>query len=310
MNELLFVTYALQYLDSHDRSTWVKAAMALKSEFGEAAFHAWNDWSKQADNYKESAALAVWKSCKSTGGVGIGTLLYLARENGWQPNNQAAIDPVEFAARKLAIESERKEAEAYKLHRQKQAATKAQYLWCKSDTASAGHSYLLKKNVSPLNLRQSEGVLLVPLSANGVLMNLQRIYPNGTKRFLAAGKVHGCYSAIGHIKAGQPLYICEGWATGASIHADTGHAVACAMNAGNLLSVGRQLSLCYPDSILIIAGDDDRNTEAEGKGNPGVEAATQTAIALGCAMVLPAFPADAPLELSDFNDLAQWRASR
>lgn len=108
---------------------------------------------------------------------------------------------------------------------------------------------------------------------------------------------------LGVIASGQPLYLCEGWATGATLHAETGHPVACAMNAGNLLEAGRHLQRRHPEAVLIVAGDDDRQTE----GNPGKTAAIAAAAGLGCGLILPPWPADAPLHLSDFNDLRQWR---
>ena len=75
----------------------------------------------------------------------------------------------------------------------------------------------------------------------------------------------------------------------------------------SLYPAGDYLRRAYPDSPLIVAGDDDRQTEAEGKGNAGKTSASRAAIALGCGLVLPEWPADAPLSLSDFNDLRQWR---
>jgi putative DNA primase/helicase len=54
---------------------------------------------------------------------------------------------------------------------------------------------------------------------------------------------------------------------------------------------------------LIVAGDDDRMTD----GNPGRTTAIKAAAALGCGLVLPDWPANAPLTCSDFNDLRQWR---
>jgi len=75
------------------------------------------------------------------------------------------------------------------------------------------------------------------------------------------------------------------------------------MNAGNLLTAGRELQRRYPDTELIIAGDDDRQT----RGNPGRAAATSSAQTLSIGLVFPAWPENAPLSLSDFNDLRQWR---
>ncbi|MNE87158.1 DNA primase TraC [compost metagenome] len=95
----------------------------------------------------------------------------------------------------------------------------------------------------------------MPLIHDGVLVNLQRIRPGGRKRFLPGGKVKGCYSPFGYIADGEPLHICEGWATGATIHESTAAAVAYAMNAGNPLAVGQHLQRRYPDAVLIVADE-------------------------------------------------------
>ena len=75
---------ALQFIDAHDRETWVLMAMALKSEFGEAGFAIWNEWSQSAENYNQHDAMIVWNGIKAGGGVGIGSLYHLAMENGWR----------------------------------------------------------------------------------------------------------------------------------------------------------------------------------------------------------------------------------
>lgn len=101
--------------------------------------------------------------------------------------------------------------------------------------------------------------------------DLQRIRPNGSKRFLSSGMVKGCSALIGAITPGEPLYITESFATGATIHEQTGAAVACAMTADNLLEAGQRLQRQYPDAVLIVPGDDDRQTE----GNPGRSISTK-----------------------------------
>lgn len=228
--------------------------------------------------------------------------------NTWSSRKPTDMKEIQLVEQRIEYAKQQREEAQARQHIK--AADKAGRIWCDAQPAQADHPYLLRKGIKPHRLRQSGDTLLVPLYADGLLMNLQRIYPNGAQRFPAGGKVKGCYSPIGRLELGEPLYIAEGWATGASIHEETGCAVACAMSAGNLLNVGRQLQRYYPESILIIAGDDDRKSEAEGKGNAGVEAATKAASVLGCSMVLPVFPPEAPLELSDFNDLANWRAGR
>lgn len=223
-----------------------------------------------------------------------------------QWSSRAPANPREHEQLRQRIEQARRQREAEQHQRQQAAAEYAARLWRDARRADPGHPYLAGKGCRPHTLRQRGDVLLVPLSRDGVLVNLQRIHPDGAKRFLSGGMVKGCCSSLGSITAGQPLYLCEGWATGATIHEATGAAVACAMNAGNLLDVGRRLQRRYPDAVLVVAGDDDRQTD----GNPGRTAAIKAAAALGCGLVLPEWPAAAPVTLSDFNDLRQWQEAR
>ena len=213
-------------------------------------------------------------------------------------------DPIEGELVRQRIEQARAQRQAEQQQRHQQAAEKAQGIWRSSRPADAQHPYLIAKGVAPHGLRLRKMALTVPLIYDGVLVNLQFIQPDGCKRFLTGGQVKGTYSPIGQIQPGKPLYLCEGWATGATLHQHTGCPVACAMNAGNLLPAGQQLKARYPDLALIVAGDDDRLTE----GNPGRTAANAAALALGAELVFPNFPDHAPLSLTDFNDLALWSA--
>lgn len=202
------------------------------------------------------------------------------------------------------IEQARRQREAEQHQRQQVAAAEAMGLWTVAEPAAPDHPYLTRKGCQPHGLRQLGDVLLVPLYLGRVLVNLQRIYPDSGKRFLPGGRVTGCYSPIGRLEPGARLYLCEGWATGATIHEYNGAAVACAMNAGNLFAAGDRLRRAYPDSPLIVAGDDDRQTE----GNPGRTAAERAAADLGAyGVVFPPWSGEEPLSLSDFNDLRQWR---
>ncbi|MGV8887719.1 MAG: toprim domain-containing protein [Pseudomonas sp.] len=184
------------------------------------------------------------------------------------------------------------------------AARQASQLWKMGKPADPLHTYLLAKGVQPYLLRQlGQGRLLVPLCNDGRLVNLQIITPDGGKRFLTGGRVHGCYSPLGKFSEGCRLYVCEGWATGATLHKNTGSPVVCAMNAGNLKPVAVAMRERYGATLdLVIAGDDDRKT----MGNPGKRAANQAARATDARVIFPEWPADAPSDLSDFNDLYLW----
>lgn len=218
-------------------------------------------------------------------------------------------NPVEAEQQRQRIEQARQQRDAERQQQQTATALQAVEQWQQAAPADPHHPYLIAKGVHPHNLRQLGSTLLVPLLHGGQLVNLQRIGSHGGKWFLPGGRVTGCHSLIGTPTAGKPLYLCEGWATGATIHEATGCPVACAMNAGNLLAAGRQLRQLYPAAELVVAGDDDRATEAAGKGNPGRAAASHAAAMLGCEVCFPAWPANAPSHLTDFNDLTNWEAT-
>ena len=87
---------------------------------------------------------------------------------------------------------------------------------------------VFQQPVKPHGAKLYKGALVVPVRKNGELCSLQFIGENGEKRFLTDGEVAGCYTSIG--KPNGALCICEGFATGASIHEATRHAVAIATN--------------------------------------------------------------------------------
>lgn len=202
------------------------------------------------------------------------------------------------------IEQARRQREAEQRQRQLIAAGRAQRWWRDARRADPAHAYLVAKGIRAHSLRQRGDDLLIPLYVGGELVNLQRIAPGGEKRFLFGGRIKGAYSSLGRITPDTPLCVCEGWATGATLH-ESGYTVAAAMNAGNLKPVALALRARYPDIEIIIAGDDDRQTD----GNPGRTAAHAAAVAAGCLVTFPEWPANAPEHLTDFNDLANWSAA-
>lgn len=162
------------------------------------------------------------------------------------------------------------------------------------------HPYLTTKGIQPHGARADGDTLLIPMrDTDGTLHSLQRISGAGEKRFLSGGRVTGCYFSIG--KPDGLVIVCEGFATGASLHEATGHAVAIAFNAGNLETVATALRTKYPDMRVLIAADDDHLTE----GNPGLTKATASAHAVNGDLVVPVFSGDRPAYATDFNDMCQ-----
>ncbi|QFT86666.1 DNA primase TraC [Halomonas sp. THAF12] len=200
-------------------------------------------------------------------------------------------------ARQAAMEA-RELRQAALAHQHAETAERARALWARA-MQSQGHPYPLRKGVSTGWTRQLGHLLLVPLTDGSGLVNVQTIAGDGTKRFLNGGRKKGCYHPIGSFDTSKPLLICEGWATGMTLHEATGSAVACAMDAGNLLPVARYLRNRYPGASIIVACDNDHATP----GNPGITKGKAAAEAVGGRAIWPAL--DGIAGATDYNDLAQ-----
>lgn len=66
-----------------DRSTWLKVLFALASTGWECAQNLAREWSKGSSKYNEDDFDTSWDSYRPDGGIGLGTLFYLAREKEW-----------------------------------------------------------------------------------------------------------------------------------------------------------------------------------------------------------------------------------
>jgi putative DNA primase/helicase len=221
-------------------------------------------------------------------------------DESWQAEPSRVLTAEERERHRKHIEEARAEAEAARQGEQKDAAAKAAEIWDAAEPAPADHPYLVCKKVAPYGLRLHKEALLVPLrDPGGELRSLQFIFPDGSKRYLSGGQVRGCYFGIG--KPSGVLYIVEGYATGASVHAATRHAVAVAFDAGNLERVARDLHAKYPQVNIVLCADDDYLTT----GNPGTTKAKAAALAVDGLVAVPHFGPGRPEGATDFNDMAE-----
>ncbi len=178
------------------------------------------------------------------------------------------------------------------------AAQKAENLW-NSLRETSEHPYLSKKQVLSHGLRDYKGCLVIPLKdVDGKLWSLQFINENHEKRFLSGGKKNGNYFLIGTLA--ENAFICEGYATGATVYECTGEPVVVAFDSGNLKSVAQALRKKYPNLKMILCADND--CYHENGFNPGVEKAKEAAVATGSTIVVPKFK-DMSSKPTDFNDL-------
>jgi len=162
---------------------------------------------------------------------------------------------------------------------------------------SPANRYLIRKNIKGTSVFESNDVLLVPI-VNGDLqiVNCQRIYPNGSKRFLKGGEVRGCFHLIGDFSK-ENLIIAEGYATGASIHEFTGSTVVCALTASNLPAVASVVRALLPDTTIMIYADNDHRAAK----NVGREYGNRAAELINAGLSWPS-PCSDSCTCTDFND--------
>lgn len=175
---------------------------------------------------------------------------------------------------------------------QDEAAAQANFIWENAEEITE-HPYLNKKNVKNYGLKKSGDSLVVPMLHCGEIRSVQFIKDDGTKRFLKHGQIDGCFYQIG-----EPTHItliCEGYATGASIHEATELQVIVAFNAQNLPKITPYLK---ENQTYIICADNDQFS----KGNSGLNNARKAASNLDCDVVYPKFK-DLSTKPTDFNDL-------
>ncbi len=173
-----------------------------------------------------------------------------------------------------------------------QSASSALAEWKAAAPAFASHEYLQRKGIQPNMARINKGDLLIPVyGANNELQSLQRISPDGSKRFFSGGKMADGYVWLGEPDEHGILIFCEGFATGDSLSRATGKAVCICFSASNLMGVALLMRKRYPLATFIFAADNDTQTV----GNPGRTKATEAAHAVAGTVVFP--------DSGDFNDM-------
>lgn len=203
----------------------------------------------------------------------------------WTPKRDTPCSPAERAAVRERLRAAQAARDRERDRDQADAAERARVLLGRSALALAAHPYLLKKKIKPHGARMLRGDLVLPLrDTAGKLWSLQFIGPDGQKRFLAVGRTRGCYYPIGGAPV-STLLVCEGFATGGTLHEATGWPVAVAFNANNLEPVACALREKFPSVRAVVCADDDAATP----GNPGLTRATAAARAVGGRVVYPNF---------------------
>lgn len=318
----------LSFVDGcEDRETWVAVGMALKAEFGDAAFAEWDGWSQNAGNYNAGACCSSWRGFKArAGGYTIGTLIKLAKDGGYRfdATDAPKVDTQELYRRRQA-QAARQAAE----HQQREQAAvsaeqEARRIWREAQ-ASGTSAYAVRKGIdAPESCRYlASGGLVIPmirydLPRELALKGLQTIKDDGAKKFTYGMQKPGTACRLGLPVVGEPVFVCEGYATGMTLRMALARRfpVFVAFDAYNLPVVVDAVFQALPTSPIVICADDDHATRI--RGLPNNTGRIQSQIAMdsvmdgphGAKLVVRSFPvfkkdtARADKD-TDFNDLAR-----
>ena len=234
--------------------------------------------------------------------VGPDCVHLIDHASGWSvtvfsDSDTHGIDKAEARRRYIEAERERKaKQQAYR------AATlqRLEHVWDRGAPCERC-KYTHRKRIRTHGGRyiyRDQCLLILLQDIDGNIQSAQMIFddPGQGKKFWPGLPVAGAFFLIGQVNS-QPLLICEGFATGATLHEETGYTVACAMFASNLLPVALAFRKRHPGLAITVCGDDDCNTP----GNPGRTKATEAAAAIGAKVAFPVFPPG--VDGTDFNDL-------
>ena len=195
--------------------------MALKSEFGDESYDAWEDWSRNDRSFNRADAQAIWKSVDRDGGITLGTLFHEAGKYGWHGDGHyPKPSPEELAKRKRDAE-ERVEKEKADVSQERAiTAQKAAAIWRAATEARTDNPYLERKGASPVQtLREIDSgeaaailgyapksggepltgrLLAIPIKQGNSLSTLELIDGEGRKTALVG---HGTKAGAG---SGRP----------------------------------------------------------------------------------------------------------
>ncbi|MGE0810838.1 MAG: DUF927 domain-containing protein [Immundisolibacter sp.] len=247
------------------RDDWVRVLAAAKAAgCSEAEARA---WSAGGATYDARAFSDTWRSLNTDGGIGPGTLFFIAKEHGYRPDPSSARPPPPTAAelaRQQAERDARAAADAAERQRRAEAAAiDASQRIAAADPANPQHPYLARKGLTPTaNMRQEGGALLMPLVDNdGVTRGLELVLATGDKRSSYGIAKSGLrwWAREPDVERGFVVYLAEGVATALTLaEAIPDAAIASTAGAGNVPAVAAAVRQRWPDAVIVVAADADK----------------------------------------------------
>ena len=238
-------------------------------------------------------------SLNEFGGSGIfGDWSIDAEAHKWSTYNENNLSSDEMARLRRMRARQADALLAESIARKESGAERARAHLESYNHANESFAYIQSKQIGvfdDIKYNQWEGLLVVPVyGPDGEPQTYQRIWPDGTKRFMGGGSSKGGFYPI--LGESSVVCVCEGYATGWTINQATGYLVLCAFNAGGLATVAEMAKEKYPSAEIKICADNDHTKEK----NVGLMMGTKAAKLVGGSVVYP----DSLDGVSDFNDLA------
>ena len=243
----------------------------------------------------------------------------------WTAQGVVQMTPEERIAMRKKMRAAKLAKEQADREKEQKAAKRATTLWDSAPDA-VEHPYLQRKGIkahgariAPWKSVNDEGEFYT-VTDNALILqlrdleknvwSLQAIFPEKVtiggvlrdKTYLYGGRKLGVFYTIGR-PVENVILICEGFATGASLHEATGHAVIVTFDTSNLAAVARVFRQRFPDFVIVMCADNDRWT-TKPVTNPGVHFARAAAAEVNGLVAIPDF-VSLDGEPTDFNDLHQ-----
>ncbi|TQI77287.1 putative DNA primase/helicase [Serratia fonticola] len=263
------------------------------------------------------------------GGAGVYQGFMDGRPAGWYENHRASegkvnwtstgsftYDPTEAIKQRALAAQKRWDREIQSQLQFTQMGKTLTRQWSKMPPAPETHAYLVRKGVPAadgVRLDKYDNLVIPLRNSDGELRTLQYIKPDGTKNLKKGAEKTGNFFVVGgELSSQRPVLYAEGYATAASLHLATGMPVVMTVDAGNLVTVSRNLKERYPDNLHIILGEDDF-TKTNNRGeqdNKGAKKAQEAAAAINGIYIIPSFTESERAQafagtasFSDFNDI-------
>ena len=158
----------LRFIPADSREVWLKVGMGIKIEFGEDGFDPWDEWSQSGTGYRPRDAATVWRSFRKSG-TGMGTVIKLARDAGWQPEKRELSREdrrrlaEQWEARRLAREAEVAADQARALRMNEAVAEACAQIWAHYCQREGTSDYLQRKQVAGHGVRYFDRLVVLEI---------------------------------------------------------------------------------------------------------------------------------------------------